>query len=280
MVHFHSLTSPINSLQHNPLQPHYTHPIPDNKMSKPIPQNHQIFDSWNTGSTGHQRADGPTLSQTTAWRDTRAQKLGRQFASGDCLDGGCGSDNGEWKWIKEDKDTAQEKGNHDIRSFMGGVQKRKRNDNDDEMGVSKSSRRDKLPQQQAQAQTPTNTKTEPNPPKDENPPRKILTGTTIYINGSTMPLISDHKLKHLLIAHGAKLSLVPARKTITHVIIGRPNANTAGNKGAGGGLAASKVQKEIERCWRGVKVVGVEWCVLHSFFPLFFFFFKSSLERR
>lgn len=154
---------------------------------------------------------------------------------------------------------------------MGGVQKRKRDDNDDETGVLKLSRRDKQAQAQAQSQpetsTPTDTtRSEPNPPNDENPVKKILTGTTIYINGSTMPLISDHKLKCFLIAHGAKLSLVPARNTITHIIIGRPNANTAGNKGAGGGLAASKVQKEIEKCGRGVKVVGVEWCVLFSFF--------------
>lgn len=247
-------------------------------MSKPTPQNYQIFDPWNTGSTGRQRADGPTLSQTIAWRDTRTQKLGRQFASGDCLDGGAGSDKGEWKWVKENKDTAQGKGCRDIRSFMGGVQKRKRDDNDDETGVLKLSRRDKQAQAQAQSQpetsTPTDTtRSEPNPPNDENPVKKILTGTTIYINGSTMPLISDHKLKRFLIAHGAKLSLVPARNTITHIIIGRPNANTAGNKGAGGGLAASKVQKEIEKCGRGVKVVGVEWCVL------FFFSFGSSLER-
>lgn len=86
--------------------------------------------------------------------------------------------------------------------------------------------------------------------------KKILAGTTIYLNGSTMPLISDHKLKHLLVSHGAKLSLVFAR-SVTHVIIGKPN--TGANKGAGAGLAAGKLQKEIEKCGRGVKVVGVEW---------------------
>lgn len=102
----------------------------------------------------------------------------------------------------------------------------------------------------APASTPASTSTTPASSK------KILAGTTIYLNGSTMPLISDHKLKHLLVSHGAKLSLVFVR-SVTHVIIGKPN--TGANKGAGGNLAAGKLQKEIERCARGPKFVGVEW---------------------
>ena len=93
---------------------------------------------------------------------------------------------------------------------------------------------------------------------------QILAGTTIYVNGSTMPLISDHKLKHLLVAHGAKLSLALARKPVTHVIIGRPAVSSgtgSAGKGAGGGLAATKLQKEIDKCGRGTKVVGVEWYI-------------------
>ncbi|KAL4933474.1 uncharacterized protein BDV17DRAFT_287137 [Aspergillus undulatus] len=97
----------------------------------------------------------------------------------------------------------------------------------------------------------------------EPPSSTILANTTIYINGQTTPLISDHKLKTLLVSHGATLALSLSRR-ITHVIIGNPNTGP-GRGGAGGGLAAGKIQKEIRRrvSWRGVRVVGVEW-VLES----------------
>lgn len=93
----------------------------------------------------------------------------------------------------------------------------------------------------------------------------MFRGTTIYINGQTAPLISDHKLKGLLVAHGATLSLSLSRR-VTHVIIGKPNSGP-GCGGAGGGLAAGKIQKEIQRGgWRGMRIVGVEWYV--CYFPL------------
>ncbi|KAJ5368832.1 uncharacterized protein N7496_008592, partial [Penicillium cataractarum] len=85
----------------------------------------------------------------------------------------------------------------------------------------------------------------------------LFTGTTIYINGSTLPQISDHKLKSLLASHGATIAIGMARRTVTHVIIGQPCTK---GQGAGGGLAAGKLQGEIERGgWKGVKVVGVDW---------------------
>ena len=95
-----------------------------------------------------------------------------------------------------------------------------------------------------------------------------------------MPLISDHKLRRLLVEHGARLAVGLARG-VSHVIIGRPNSPAAGSgtgsggeagtraRGAGGGLAATKLQRQIDRCGsgsgRGVKVVGVEWLSLPSF---------------
>ncbi|RAL15053.1 uncharacterized protein BO97DRAFT_237240 [Aspergillus homomorphus CBS 101889] len=88
--------------------------------------------------------------------------------------------------------------------------------------------------------------------------KKIFASLTIHINGQTTPLISDHTLKRLLVTQGATLSLSLSRK-ITHVIIGVPNAGP-GNGGAGGGLAATKIQKEIQRGgWKGIKVVGLQW---------------------
>lgn len=103
----------------------------------------------------------------------------------------------------------------------------------------------------------------------EKLPPQIFTNCTIYINGSTYPTISDHKLKHLLAQHGARVSLALGRRSVTHVIIGNPNDPRHGGPGssrdgAGGGLSGSKIQKEIalvRGC--GVKFVGVEW-VLES----------------
>jgi hypothetical protein len=80
----------------------------------------------------------------------------------------------------------------------------------------------------------------------------IFSGLVIYINGSTYPLISDHKLKHLLAENGARISIHLGRR--------QPCDNTKAGTGAGGGLAASKIQKEIKRVGGcGIKYVGVEW---------------------
>ncbi|TKA73866.1 hypothetical protein B0A55_04479 [Friedmanniomyces simplex] len=96
--------------------------------------------------------------------------------------------------------------------------------------------------------------------KHDTPPPQIFRNCTFYINGSTAPTISDHKVKHLLSAHGGHLSISLARRTVTHVIVGRPNS--AG--GSGGGLAGSKIQKEVTRKLGrgdGVRFVRAEWVV-------------------
>lgn len=88
--------------------------------------------------------------------------------------------------------------------------------------------------------------------------KKIFDGLCIYINGSTYPLIGDHKLKHILAENGAKLSLHLGRRQVTHVILGKPYGHQGA--GAGGGLSGTKIEKEIKRnrgC--GIKYVGVEW---------------------
>jgi len=98
--------------------------------------------------------------------------------------------------------------------------------------------------------------------KAETSHPQIFRNLTIYINGSTAPTISDHKLKHLLVTHGANVSIALGRRTVTHVVLGHPsNASKAGS-GAGGGLAGSKIQKEIARVGgKGVKFVSVEWVI-------------------
>lgn len=93
-------------------------------------------------------------------------------------------------------------------------------------------------------------------------PSQVFAGTCIYINGSTFPTISDHKLKHLLVTHGARLSIHLGRRSVSHVILGKPNGSA--NAGAGGGLSASKMQKEIAKIGgKNVKFVTAEW-VLES----------------
>lgn len=138
--------------------------------------------------------------------------------------------------------------------------------------------------------------TNPAPEKDskedernskEKQRRGIFAGLTIYINGSTYPLVSDHRLKQLLVSHGAEIAITLARRRVTHVILGKPNSpnGNGGREGCGGGLSAVKLQQEIQKLGGGcgVRFVGVEWYVcffsfpLLTFFLLFFFFHPSLL---
>ncbi|RHZ48491.1 hypothetical protein CDV55_100001, partial [Aspergillus turcosus] len=209
----------------------------------PPPTNHTIFDPWNSASTGHQRAENP-YSNTTAWRQTRAAKLAIQFASGDCTapspttngisaggEGeGAGGGGGEWKWLSEAEARRHQLGCRDIRTMMG-MSKPKRGRDDDDDGDAAAGKKGKiLYQTQPETKTdPTPTPTPGNEDEDDRQKKKPLTGTTIYINGSTMPHISDHRLKSLLVAHGAEVAISLARRSVTHVIVGKPNA------GAGAG---------------------------------------------
>jgi hypothetical protein len=101
--------------------------------------------------------------------------------------------------------------------------------------------------------------------------RRIFDGVVAYVNGSTFPLVSDHRLKKILSENGGNMSLHLGRRKVTHVILGRPagggsaaaTAAARGGRGAGGGLAGGKIEKEIKRIGGcGVKFVGVEWYVL------------------
>lgn len=297
---------------------------PGSAKDRPLPQNHEIFDPWNSSSTGHQQAENP-YANTTAWRNTRGRKLERQFRSGDCVrsaddevyksmafDGTVGplspegnknekchpsnkgsrSGTGEWRWVSEAEAKRAHTGVRDIRSFMG-VNKRKAGDEEGggkQLGKKKRER-EKLefhtgregvssPRVVTTASTTTSgstsgsitSSTEPDSvpalandatsaagsdAKEEPAPKKIFAGVTVYVNGSTLPQISDHKLKHLLVLHGARISIAMARKTVSHIIVGKSGVAGAG---AGGGLAARKLQQEIERGgWKGFRIVGVDW---------------------
>jgi hypothetical protein len=119
-----------------------------------------------------------------------------------------------------------------------------------------TSKSDSEPQSNQSRQTTTKTPSTTLPTNNPSS-SKLFTGTTIYINGSTLPQISDHRLKALLAAHGATIAIGMARKTVSHIIIGQPGTT---GQGAGGGLAAGKLQREIDRGgWKGVRIVGVDW---------------------
>ncbi|KAK3672210.1 hypothetical protein LTR78_007963 [Recurvomyces mirabilis] len=95
--------------------------------------------------------------------------------------------------------------------------------------------------------------------RGQQPPPQIFTNLTFYINGSTAPLISDHKLKYLIASHGGSHSTFLGRRTVTHVLITKP-ASSGYGRACGGGLAGTKIQKEIAKL-KGEKVrfVMVEW---------------------
>ena len=284
-----------------------------NRPGPPSPKNYRIFDSWNSSSTGHQRADGK--EQTTTWRDTRTDKLARQFQSGHCddssgpsmaFDGTCGSSpdeqkGGEWRWVDDEEAKRAKLGAMDIRSFMG-ISKRKAPAYENEIEIEGKKRR--INTRDASAYAPVSTSKSPTDRSSKpatststststsiststfpsnsisisttdltRPQSRILAGTTIYVNGSTMPQISDHRLKHLLVSHGARISTFMARKTVSHIIIGQPGSTSSG---AGGGLSARKLQQEIERGgWKGIKVVGVDWYAFYS--PMLFLGLTGSM---
>ncbi|KAM0720954.1 hypothetical protein Q7P37_003239 [Cladosporium fusiforme] len=89
--------------------------------------------------------------------------------------------------------------------------------------------------------------------------RQIFSGLTFYINGSTAPHISDHKLKQLLSLHGGQLSISLGRRSVTHVIIAKPGSL---GESCGGGLAGTKIQKEVaQKGGKSIRFVNVEWAV-------------------
>lgn len=233
-----------------------------------------LFDPWNSSSSGHQRAEN-RLGGSTSWRESRSLKLGEQFGSGtnggrrlaDTVGAGSehfGKDgrleNGGWERGASGLRTSGQKSI--LESFQGvsvrkeGVQREQEKKQVTQQPYSNTTKRgegdarDDLPQQHYQQQQQ----------KNES---QVFAGLTIYINGSTAPLVSDHKLKHLLVAHGARISIALGRRSVTHVVLGHPNGSSHA-AGAGGGLAASKIEKEVARIGgKNIRFVTAEW-VLES----------------
>jgi len=184
-------------------------------------------------------------------------------------------DNGSWE---RGAPGLREKGWQDIRGLMSGNRRKRSVEEKDEMMEQKKRgrtsdefepRMDVIRQGREPTTTTTTTTKEVAPgykssstaehirvrsetiPVPPPPPAQIFRNLNIYLNGSTAPLISDHKLKQLFSRHGGNTSIALGRRTVTHVIIGN---------GCGGGLASGKIQKEVALVGgKGVKYVTAQW---------------------
>jgi hypothetical protein len=109
------------------------------------------------------------------------------------------------------------------------------------------------PSHQPQHSNPDTQTDQPTPKSEPDKPPQIFRGLTMYLNGSTMPLISDHKLKQIFAQHGGQTSISLSRRTVTRVILGDTSSG-------GGGLSGRKIQKEVALVrGKGVKYVSVQW---------------------
>ncbi|KAL2412810.1 hypothetical protein ABEF91_000172 [Exophiala dermatitidis] len=249
--------------------PSSTHHHPN--LPPPPQPTREIFDPFNSSSTGHQRAEN-RLSGSTSWRDSRVHKLSHQLRDSSGRGGahhvsdlvGAGSENFGKDGRKENggwepgAPGLRERGWQDIRTLMDGSRKRQNPD-----GSDCSNKRQKTVSNEVQVglddeqQTPTTAVVASSAEKEKGladakpPPPQIFRNLNIYLNGSTAPLISDHKLKQLFAQHGGNSSINLGRRTVTHVVVG----NTCG-----GGLASGKIQKEVSLIGgKGVKYVTAQW---------------------
>ncbi|KAI7212728.1 hypothetical protein KC333_g6966 [Hortaea werneckii] len=255
-----------------------------------------IFDAFNSSATGHQKAEN-RLGGSTSWRDSRNKKLREQYSGGrgggkrvsDTVGAGSldfGQDgrteNGGWvkgakglrsdgqksifeiggvskdierpsKRVKfeEDKPTKLVNPWTPVRKEDGSMRETSWTSHESSPShlLSPLDSIDQTPEQQGQQDAE-----EGNPEESLAP--QIFRSLCFYINGSTMPTISDHRLKFVIRNHGGDLSIALGRRSVTHVIIGK----TSAQGGCGGGLAGSKIQKEIARQGgNAVNYVTAEW---------------------
>ena len=226
----------MSSGGHKP--PHHLEMPPDRKHHPPAAKpTRDNFDPWNSSSTGHQRAEN-RLSGSTGWRDSRTTKLQSQLRSGhgggrrlaDTVGAGA-------------PDPVPRKGWRSVREMLQADNSKPGLQGADEKADNGTLKPERGP---------------PHADSTQRPTRKVFDRLCFYINGSTAPTISDHRLKHLIAEHGGRVNIMLGRRSVTHVILGTPRGFSG--VGAGGGLSGSKIQKEITRVGGcGVKFVGVEW---------------------
>lgn len=238
------------------------------------------FDAWNSSSSGHQRPDN---QPGTGWRESRNQKLSSQFRDG-ASGGKRLSDTwgaGSPDWDDKRKVVVKRELRERITQGRSVADMLVRPEKMKEVGEEKkfSSQVESqcgdgimtAPNRKGEYDlgTKTTTATLDSVNDKQQCQRRIFDGVVVYVNGSTFPLVSDHRLKQLLSENGGNMSLHLGRRKVTHVIIGRPagGRGAGGAAGSGGGLAGTKLEKEIKKIGGcGVKFVGVEWYA-PPFFP-------------
>lgn len=245
-------------------------PPPSGQPSQAAAPRHGAnFDPWNSSSTGHQR---PENTPGIGWRDSRNRKLNSQFrggvSGGERLSDSWGAGSEDW----DDKHktlipkAVRERAQRSVRDMLvqpgkmrESLAKESSNESSNE-SLGDGSEVKNLTGEEALMEK---RRLEDEVRNDRMRTRGLFDGVVVYVNGSTFPLVSDYKLKHLLTENGGQMSLHLGRRRVTHVIIGRPAGGGAA-PGTGGGLAGSKLDKEIKKIGgAGVKFVGVEW-VLES----------------
>ncbi|KAK2065425.1 BRCA1 C terminus domain-containing protein [Colletotrichum caudatum] len=225
------------------------------------------FDPYNSSATGHQRPDN-TPGATTGWRASRARKLSEQFADGHSGGArmsdtyGAGSEDFDEKLKMVVPKDVKARAKMSVADMLARPGLMRGGSSFSETGSATSGT-------SASGGNPTSEEAilearqkgdeEKEPTKAAG--RGLFEGVTVYVNGSTHPIISDHRLKRVLVENGGRMSIHLGRRQVTHVIVGRPAGVGAG---AGGGLASGKLDKEIRKVGGcAVKYVGVEW-VLES----------------
>lgn len=226
------------------------------------------FDPWNSVALGHQRAEtkGPQR-----WRENRTWKLHNQLAAGntggprlsDAV--GAGSDDFDEerralvpkhvkaRAVNSVMDMLRRPGTMSSRSMTP----ESKVDGESSEAGQMTAEEELVDHHDDQHHDREATSAGARGGGDKTSTSNMFDGLVIYVNGSTHPLISDHKLKHILVENGARMSIHLGRRQVTHVILGKPSGPSSG---AGGGLAGGKLDKEIRRVGGcGIKYVGVEW---------------------
>ncbi|KAK1982412.1 hypothetical protein LZ30DRAFT_549881, partial [Colletotrichum cereale] len=221
------------------------------------------FDPYNSSATGHQRPDN-TPGATTGWRTSRARKLSEQFAGGNSGGArmsdsyGAGSEDFDERLKMVVPKDVKARAKMSVADMLArpGLMRGGSSVSETGSATSAASATDGNPKCE-EGILEARRKEDEEKGSKRAAGRGLFEGVTVYVNGSTHPIISDHRLKRVLVENGGRMSIHLGRRHVTHVIVGRPAGVGAG---AGGGLAGGKLDKEIRKvsgC--AVKYVSVEW---------------------
>ncbi|KAK6217479.1 BRCA1 C Terminus domain-containing protein [Colletotrichum tabaci] len=241
-------------------------PLPEKSRVPPAakPRFGNNFDPYNSNATGHQRPEN-TPGATTGWRTSRARKLSEQFASGNSGGirmsdtYGAGSEDFDERLKMVVPKDVKARAKMSVADMLARPGLMKSGSSISEAGslASNTSATGGNPKMSDEETLEARQREDEEKGTKKAVDRGLFDGVTVYVNGSTHPTISDHRLKRVLVENGARVSIHLGRRQVTHVIVGRP----AGiGSGAGGGLAGGKLEKEVRKVGGCVvKYVGVEW---------------------